>query len=39
MAFLYDTFLRQLLAILPVMLSVSDMGRLVIRDKHVRVSI
>ena len=34
MAFVYNTFPRQLLTVLAVMLSRRDSGRLVIRDKH-----
>jgi hypothetical protein len=37
MVFLYSTFLRQLLTVLTVMLSGLNIGRFVIRDKHVRV--
>jgi hypothetical protein len=38
MVFLCGTSLRQLLTVLTVMLSGPDMGRFVIRDKHVRAS-
>src|SRR5271155_1588894 len=38
MVFLCSTFLRQLLTVLTVMLSGPDMGRFIIRHKHVRVS-
>jgi hypothetical protein len=39
MAYLSNTFLRQLLTVLAVMLSRPGMGKLVIRDKHVYVLI
>jgi hypothetical protein len=38
MVFFCGTFLRQLLTVLTVMLSVPSLGRFVIKDKHVRVS-
>jgi hypothetical protein len=38
MVFLYGTFLRYLLTVLTVMLSGLDMGRFIIRHKHVRIS-
>jgi hypothetical protein len=37
MGFLCDTFLRQLLTVLAVMLSRLDRGRFVVRDKHIGV--
>jgi hypothetical protein len=38
MVFFCGTFLRQLLAVLTVMLSVPGLGRFVIQDEHVCVS-